>query len=205
MTIRPGEPWGTVGPVPPGLMRVDDDLAIRLLVEQATGESPLPVLAPRRGDCWRAAGGHEQRDRVSAGDDVAQLPWDALHVVADDRSLWAVAHVIARGWAYTGEVVAVMNVDHRGAWDVAPRAHPNDGRLDVVHAEPRLPWRARVQARRRLPLGTHVPHPQIRVTQRESAEFTFTTPRRLYVDGRHEGSVRHLRVDVVADRLTLCI
>ena len=28
-----------------------------------------------------------------------------------------------------------MNVDRLGHWDVAPRAHPNDGRVDVVEVD----------------------------------------------------------------------
>jgi len=112
---------------------------------------------------------------------------------------------VARGRAWSGEIAAVMNVDHLGAWDVAPRAHPNDGRLDCVWVASTMGWRARWQARRRLPLGTHVPHPHIQVRRGDSIEFTFESRRRLYVDGVFEGSVRHLSVRVVPDHLTLCV
>ena len=162
-------------------------------------------MAPRGGDCWRAAGGRIERDRVDVGDEVATLPWDVLEVWADDRHLWAVAHVVARGLLWSGEVVAVMNVDHLGLWDVAPRAHPNDGRLDVVHVDAALSWRARWQAKRRLPLGTHVPHPAIRVRQCADVEFQFDRPRRLVVDGVSEGRVQVLRVRVHADRVVVCV
>lgn len=205
MTIKAGEPWGQVGEPPEGLIRVDDDAALRRWVEQTRGEGPDVALGPRRGDCWRAAGGQPGRDRIDAGDVVAVLPWDVLEVWADGRRLWAVAHVIARGIAWSGEVAAIMNVDHHGSWDVAPRAHPNDGRLDVVHASADLTWRARFQARRRLPLGTHVPHPAIRVRQSESVELSFSRPRRLVVDGVDEGSVSRLAVTVHPDRLTVCV
>ena len=47
------------------------------------------------------------------------------------------------------------------AHDVAPRAHPNDGRFDVVEVSAAMPARARLQAWRRLATGTHVPHPDI--------------------------------------------
>ena len=205
MTIRPGEAWGSVGAPPADVRRVDDDAALRQWVEQHGGAVPSVAMAPRRGDCWRASGGRAERDRVASGDEVAVLPWDVLEVEADGRRLWAVAHVVARGRLWTGELVALMNVDHRGSWDVAPRAHPNDGRVDVVQVEAGFPWRARWQARRRLPLGTHLPHPGIRVRQAETAEFRFTRPRRLFVDGVAEGSVRMLRVRVHPDRLVLCV
>ncbi len=205
MTIRPGQPWGTVEPAPGDVMRVDDDAGVASLLDPNDGTGPACPVAPRRGDCWRAAGGRVERDRVAAGGEVALLPWDAVGVVADGRRWWAVAHVVARGRAWSGEVVAIMNVDHVGSWDVAPRAHPNDGLLDSVHVDAALGWRARWQARRRLPSGTHLPHPLISVRRAESFEFGFTKPRRLFVDGVDVGWVRHLEVRVHPDRLTLCV
>ena len=205
MTIKPGESWGTVGPVPSNVLRVDDDAGLRRLVERAQGHGPTVPVAPRRGDCWRAAGGRIERDRLDVGDDVASLPWDVMEVWADDRHLWSVAHVVARGWLWSGEVVAVMNVDHLGDWDVAPRAHPNDGRLNVVHVNGVLSWRARWQVKKRLPLGTHVPHPALRVRQSGEVEFEFRRPRRLVIDGVSEGQVHRLRVQVHADRAVLCV
>ena len=47
-----------------------------------------------------------------------------------------VAHVVARsrgaaaGWR--GPVLAVMNAEFIGDWDVAPRGHPNDGRVETL-------------------------------------------------------------------------
>ncbi|MGH9135005.1 MAG: hypothetical protein ACRDZZ_13795, partial [Ilumatobacteraceae bacterium] len=59
------------------------------------------------------------------------------------------------------------------------------------------------QAWRRLPSGTHVPHPAIRVSQRTSAGWEFDAPMRLYLDGRRHGSVRRLRVTVEPDAYEL--
>jgi hypothetical protein len=205
VTISPGAAWGQVRPCPDGVVRVADDAGIRSLLESVDPLDREAVIAPRGGDCWRVAGGRPEHDRVEAGGDVALLPWDALEVCADGRSMWAVAHVVARGWAWSGDITAVMNVDHLGSWDVAPKAHPNDGRLDLVTVDATMTWRARWQARRRLPLGTHVPHPSIRVRQGDHLDVDFDRPRRLYVDGVREGSVRHLQVRVVPDRLTLCV
>ena len=81
------------------------------------------------GDLLRTLGG------PSAGPGLQRFPIDLLRVEADGRAWTAVAHVIAAGpltMGWRGPVLAVMNADRRGAWDVAPRAHPNDGRADVV-------------------------------------------------------------------------
>ena len=75
-----------------------------------------------------------------------------------------------------------MNTDCRGRWDVAPRAHPNDGRVDVVEVAAAMGLRARWQARRRLPTGTHVPHPAIRTGRATERAWHFDRPLGLWVD-----------------------
>ena len=88
-----------------------------------------------------------------------QLPVDLGAVLLDGRLHWFVAHLVSRhGW-WRGRVVAAMNAQYLGRWDVAPRGHPNDGRLDVLDAD--LPFDERLQVRARLKAGTHVPHPRI--------------------------------------------
>ena len=93
-------------------------------------------------------------------------------------SLTAVAHVVARGrtW-WRGPIVAVLNADRIGAWDVAPRAHPNDGQLDVVEVDASMALRDRWQARRRLTTGTHLPHPAIHIAARDGARRGRSTAR----------------------------
>ncbi len=129
-----------------------------------------------------------------------RFPIDVLHVTADGRELLAVAHVVARGHSWwTGGILAVMNVDHLGHWDVAPRAHPNDGRADAVTVDAAMGRRARWQAWRRLPTGTHLPHPAITAERMTTASWTFDPPRRLWLDGVARGTVRSLEVALAPD------
>ena len=58
-----------------------------------------------------------------------------------------------------GRVVAVMNAQWIGRWDVAPKGHPNDGMVDVLDGN--LGLDDRLKVRSRLITGTHVPHPGI--------------------------------------------
>jgi hypothetical protein len=208
MTIRPGEQWGTMGPVPVDLVRLDDDGDVgRFVTERIRAGAPrcVPPIAPRRGDLFRSLGGDPARDRVDAGADVAHLPLDGLRVEVDGEELWAVAHVVARRSWWRGEVVAVMNGQYLGDWDVAPRAHPNDGRADLVRAQARMPLRARWQARRRLPLGTHVPHPDIVTRQASGFDLVFDRPLKVWLDGYLVGEHRRVVVSVVPDLLTVCV
>ena len=64
--------------------------------------------------------------------------------------------------AYDGGAVAVVvaNGQYLRGVDVVPRGHPGDGRIEGQVYD--VARRERAAMRRRLPLGTHVPHPRIR-------------------------------------------
>jgi len=147
------------------------------------------------GDLARTVGG------PSSGDTVRRYPVDLLRVLADGRSATALAHVVAHrrgplGW-WRGPLRAVMNVGSRGDWDVAPRAHPNDGRLDAVEVDGSMSMRHRRHARRRLRTGTHVPHPSISISRATEVTWRFDRPLGLWIDGVAAGTVRdlHVRID----------
>ncbi len=193
MTIRRGQSWGENVAVPPHLVSIatDGDLARAVL----RGE-PRPIRLVG-GDVFHTLGGQ------SAGPGLQRLPIDVLRVMADGRQFVAVAHVVARrgglfGW-WRGPILAVMNADRNGAWNVAPRAHPNDGRAEIVEVGDEFGLRARWQARRRLPTGTYLPHPAISTSRIKVQAWAFDRPRRLWLDGIELGTVRSLGVTVEAD------
>jgi YegS C-terminal NAD kinase beta sandwich-like domain len=188
VTIRRGEDWGEVVPVPADAVEVGTDAELAALVE-AGDPRPLRLTG---GDVVATVGGR--------GSAVRCLPLDIVRVDADDRRITAVAHVVARGptW-WRGPIIAVLNADRIGSWDVAPRAHPNDGRLDVVEVDASMSVRARWQAHRRLPTGTHLPHPAIHTARVTARAWTFDRPLRLWVDGVERGTVRSLAVAVEPD------
>jgi hypothetical protein len=167
----------------------------------------------RRGEDWgrrapRPAGVVEVADDAAAAAlvDAARRDGRAAPVVGllggVERAF--VAHLVARRSWWRGEVVAAMNAEHLGPWDVAPRGHPNDGRLDVVHVVD-LGLHDRWKAWRRLPTGTHVPHPAISVRPTASADLALRRPLRVLLDGRPAGSTDHLAIRVDPDALTVCI
>ena len=132
-----------------------------------------------------------------------RFPVDLLRVEADGRSFTAIAHVLVRRSWWRGPIVALMNADHLGRWDVAPRAHPNDGLADVIDVDPMMGVRARWQAWRRLSTGTHLPHPLMHNRRTTAESWTFERPLRLWVDGVARGTVRSLRVTVEPDGATV--
>ncbi|MET0146980.1 MAG: hypothetical protein ABW328_19645 [Ilumatobacteraceae bacterium] len=192
MTIRRGESWGEAVTDPGDLVDVDDDAALAALVVAGDRRS----LRLRGGDVLQTLGG------PAPGPERQRFSLDVLRITADGRALVAAAHVVARdaasrGWR--GPIVAIMNVDRIGRWDVAPPAHPNDGRADVVEVDEAMALRARWQARRRLPSGTHVPHPAIRTARVTARTWRFETPLGLWVDGVRHGGVRSLDLHVEPD------
>lgn len=205
MTIRKGESWGTAAPLPSEGVVVRSDAAARRLVTEArrAGDEP-PPLGLLGGDLCRTVGGRGDEARLRS--DVAQrLPVDCGAVLVDGRLHWFVAHLVVRSgrgplsW-WTGRLVAVMNAQFHGAWNVAPRAHPNDGLMDVLDTQ--MPPGERVKARRRLRHGTHVPHPAVRQRRVDATQLELDRPGQVWLDGDHIGSAQRLSVRVEPDALT---
>jgi hypothetical protein len=193
MIVKRGDEWGEATTAPIDSVEVHSDAALAAVV---TGAEPRPVVV-RGGDVHRSLGAPAPTRATM------RVPIDLITVTADGRRLAAVAHVIARrrgsfGW-WRGRIVAVMNVDHLGDWDAAPRAHPNDGWLDVIEVDQSMSLRARWQAWRRLPTGSHVPHPDVTVRRVRAETFAFGSSLGLWVDGVGRGTVRSLRVEVEPD------
>ncbi len=204
MTIRPGTDWGTVGPVPPDCARVHGDVELHRLVDDCRRSGRLlPVVALLGGDLMRAVGGSGDERRLDH--DVPLLPVDLLRVTLDDRTVWAAVHVVARRSWWRGPLVAAMNGQYLRNWDVAPRAHPNDGRVDLVQVADTMSLRDRWQARRRLPTGTHLPHPAIEVRRVTATTLDFARPIRVWIDGARAGTARRLSIEVEPDAYTVCV
>jgi hypothetical protein len=215
MTIRRGEPWGAVGPAPAGMRIVQGDAAAGAEVATARrAGTPVPPLGLLGGDLMRAVGGTGDAARFER-DACALLPVDVLRVeipadadgdpTAVDDTTWAVAHVVVRRSWWRGEVLALVNAQFVGTWDVAPRSHPNDGRVDVVRVDAAMGVRARLQAHRRLRSGTHVPHPAITIRQVPQIDLRFDRPVDVHVDGKRWRRTRALRCVVERDATTVVV
>jgi len=195
VTIRKNEPWGEAVERPTDLRIVDSDAAVAEAYQSGASE-PIGLAG---GDLHRAVGSPPPRAQMQ------RLPIDVLEITADDHRFLAVAHVIARRSWWRGRVLAVMNVDHLGNWNVAPRAHPNDGRVDVIDVDREMTLRQRWQARSRLRVGTHVPHPMISVRTATEMAWTFVRPYGIWVDGVRVADARSLSVVVRADAFAVIV
>jgi len=203
MTIKPGEAWGRSVPCPPDLMVVHSDAELAVTLSQQRG----PHVAVCSGDLARTLGvTPEGRGSIEQRTTLNEFPIDLLEVRLDggEEPIIACAHVVARSpWTNAhwlrGRVLAVMNAEFIGEWDVAPRGHPNDGRVEVFEVESSMSVRERLAARRRLPTGTHVPHPRIASRSVRSGSWEFERPLEVVVDGRCHGRAVALSITVVPD------
>lgn len=200
MPIAKGEPWGAPGALPVDGVVVRSDAEARAAVERARrAGAPVPTLGLVGGDLCRTVGGRGDEGRLRTAEAVT-LPIDLGSVLLDGVQHWFVAHLVIRRTWWQGRVIAVMNAQWIGSWDVAPRSHPNDGLLDVLDGD--LSLDDRLKARRRLATGTHVPHPGIRQQRVPAVQFQLERATPVWLDGERVGSARTIsaRLEVDAGR-----
>jgi diacylglycerol kinase family enzyme len=103
-----------------------------------------------------------------------------------------------------GALVIVTNTGFWRGRRLAPRAHPNDGRADVVTVDTRMTPRQRLSAWHRMRWGTHLPHPHASVEQHRAIELD-GPPRKLTIDGVRVGVATAVRIRVQPDALMLYV
>ena len=201
MTIRPGEEWGSEVPRPGDLRVARDDAELAALLTDGSG-APTGVAA---GDLFRTIGARPIGDRSV----LRQLSLDLVRVTVDGgEPVASVAHVVIRaptavGSWWRGPVTAVMNAEFIGTWDVAPRGHPNDGRVEVFEIDASMSIRQRLAVARRMRSASHLPHPLISRRSVRSAAIEHDRPMDVIVDGVRRCRGRHVAIEVEPDAATL--
>lgn len=202
MTIRKGEDWGRPGTLPRDgvVVRSDAEAGEAVTVARRAGRE-VPPVGLLGGDLWRTLGAPSDPDRLHTGGTAFTV--DVGSVLVDGRQHWFVAHLVARRSWWRGPLVAAMNAEWLGRWDVAPRSHPNDGRFEVIVADPSLG--DRWKAWRRLPTGSHLPHPDIAVRQEKAWSTDLAPGTKVWLDGRPLGPAHRLVVRVEPDALEVVV
>jgi diacylglycerol kinase family enzyme len=104
---------------------------------------------------------------------------------------------------FSSRTIVVMNGTHLGDLDLGPRAHPDDGLLDVTDGRLRLADRLRAGTRMRT--GSHLPHPDLTTSRSASFSATFARPAAVFVDGVGAGDVTELAVRCLPDALVVVV
>lgn len=199
VTIRKGEAWGEPCTPPAGLRVLRDDREAGRWLRGLPG-LPSEPIGLSGGDLARTMGGGApgRFDGV-----VTRAPVDLLRVRLDGTETFALSHVVLRDAFWRRRVVLLMNAQFLSRRDVAPRSHPNDGRVDVLEVAAGMPLRARLQAARRSVTGTHLPHPQLSARQVQRWSMEFDRPIGCWLDGERAGRVSRFELEVVPDGLVV--
>ena len=204
MVIQRGQSWGSEGIAVDDLVWASSDAELAKHI--STGRKDVAVSG---GDMWRTIGSRSRR--VLPGETAMCLPIDVMHVeyqtvAGDFLTKMAVANVVVRpanvrgGWL-RGEISVVANAQFLRKWDVAPRGHPNDGRVELTHVSRAMGLRQRWSARSRLRTGTHLPHPLINAKSVPSfvANFDEGSQQVLWIDQQRIGQVKSVTIEVISD------
>ena len=210
MTISKGEAWGeplpAPGDMPEGIVIAHDDPELAsLAAASVVGDSFIALGADRRagsnrlrGDVARTLGVDREREtgeRLGYRFDLGFAELDG------SRTIPFIAHLVARGRFWGGEVAVAMNCAWMGPYYLGPRAHPNDGLLDLTvgRLRPSQRWLARGRARS----GSHLPHPDLSTSRRASWEHRFERSTQVYADGVAVGVASSIRLWLEPDCFTL--
>ena len=205
MVIRPGESWGEPWTDGPDDLTLDDAAlageAYRRHLLKTSAQDPDTsdiLLSVDHGDVLKTVGLTSNRD----SDDQLRFPFDLGLVSIDDADpLPFAAHVVGRRRLWSGEFLVAMNVSWSGRNYLGPKAHPNDGLVDITIGS--LDAKQRLIARKRATTGSHLPHPDLRVVRRKLYDHGFGTDTPVIVDGIRLGTCSRLKIEVLPDAFWL--
>lgn len=203
MTVEKGQDWGRPGALPPGAPVATTDAEVAAVVREARRAwTQVPTIGLAGGDLARTCGAVRDEERLRR-EDGHVLPVDVGEVLVDGELHVFTAHLVARRRWWRAPTIFAMNAQYRGRWDVAPRAHPNDGRLDLVRFD--LPWSEWRRARARMPTGAHLPHPAIQVRRVKAVQLDLDEGTDVWLDGERLGPARALSIRCVPDAFTVVV
>lgn len=203
MAIRKGEDWGRAAPLPAGNPVVSSDQELLALISASGGPEGVPIVGLLGGDLALTLGSPGKRERLDS-DAASTVSVDVGQVQLDSGDEhWFVSHLVARRSWWRGPILVVANSAWMGTWNIAPRAHPGDGRFDVLSTT--MGARQRWQARSRLAHGGHVPHPDVQVRRVARIEETLGARRNIWLDGELVDQSSQVTVTVHPEALTVVV
>lgn len=193
VTISKGKPWER--PADPGVqpIQVSSDAEAAALGASGLGTAPV-FLNLWNGDLRKTLG----REVGPPPQTNFQFAMDLGFVAVDEAEpIPFVSHLVARRRGWAGQCLVAMNAAWLGDLYLGPRAHPNDGLLDITYGT--LGIQQRFLAMRRARLGTHLPHPKLTTKRVNHLNFELKRPTPVYVDGLSIGLGTRLALSLVPD------
>ena len=82
-----------------------------------------------------------------------------------ERRFWFAVSSVSIGKWWSGEWTVITSTGRLDGLEVCPRAHPGDGFADLFVMQSGMRLRQRIAARKKMRSGSHLPHPQMRVSK----------------------------------------
>ena len=191
--ISRGQPWGIPADMSDDVLVVENDQVL-----SNTDRTRRIVLTG--GDIARSLGNPVVPVVGSACTEVAIDAMLCDITTTDSRSIHAVAaSSIVVGSYWRGRHLIVSNAGWIGDSNVAPRAHPNDGKVEMLAITSHMSLRQRILARRRMQTGTHLPHPDLSSMQIATQSIVRQNEERLMIDGRKIDNWASISITVEPD------
>ncbi|MEI7971059.1 MAG: hypothetical protein WCI10_00795 [Actinomycetota bacterium] len=200
MPITPGSPWGITSTVPDHAMQIDSDRQLgTFLRDNAAQQIHNQTFFVQSGDILKVLGVSKRTGKTNR-----------LRVVIDAIS---VSYTDADGHEHTDVCIGSLSIARRffrgaisvitnsGFWkqrEVAPRAHPNDGKLDIFEVSGAMRRSQRRLMWQKTALGTHLPHPLLAYSQGEFFNWS-GSPQRLTIDGQFVAWVTQVSCRIQSD------
>ena len=212
MTIRKLEPYGIQASRPLNLVTRQSDYELAQHFTSHDRAVPCTVI---QGGIAQSLGitGDVQRDLTSHATHLDQqmtrvdldlLQIDYRTVASGENSLQIVVAGTLSLQLRT-PLSTFLIFSNSGYWrerDLLPRAHPNDGFVDVLEVDPNITLRQRALAWRRSKTGSHLPHPHLRVSR--TTDFQWSgRPSNMIADGVAFNEVVWLQCTVLADAMDI--
>ncbi len=199
MPISPGSKWGEeiVSPIAIRSFGSDRELGTALR-DNLINSQPQCALQLVSDDFLSLLGLNDLTRRTTS----IKIRIDALAISYTDKHGRSHQDVcigsLHIGRTLRGTLHIVTNTGWWRGHDIAPRAHPNDGKLDIVEVARTMTVRQRITAWKRSLVGTHLPHPNIAYSQSDFYSWSGKLAN-LTIDGEKLGKVSHVQCRVQSD------
>ena len=202
MNIEKGRSWGSLSPLPPEGVIIKTNKELLEKVNDCKRQGiDLPTFGLLGGDLWRTLGGRRAEERLYGGE-ATTLDVDLGCALLDGKIFWFCAHMFI-GSKLKGEKIFISNVAHYGKTNPAPKAHPGDGKFDML--EVKLSPFQTFKAVKRVSAGTHIPHPGIKYKQVSSEQFSFEKKLSIEIDGKNIGKFSTVSIRIENEALRVVI
>ena len=202
MNIEKGRSWGSLSPLPPEGVIIKTNKELLEKVNDCKRQGiDLPTFGLLGGDLWRTLGGRRAEERLYGGE-ATTLDIDLGCALLDGKIFWFCAHMFI-GSKLKGEKIFISNVAHYGKTNPAPKAHPGDGKFDML--EVKLSPFQTFKAVKRVSAGSHIPHPGIKYRQVSSEQFSFGKKLSIEIDGKNIGKYSTVSIRIENEALRVVI